>query len=84
MFGSESLVTILLCVGVAGWLAALAVEGYGLGLVGNLVVGTLGTAAAALAALALEVQIEERMIGIIAATGGAMLVLVLVGLARRL
>lgn len=84
VFDPESIITILVCAGVAGWLAALAVEGYGLGLVGNVLVGAIGSAGAALAAAAVDIHLEEGAVGIAAATGGAMLVLLVVSLMRRL
>ena len=38
----ESLVIWLIIGAIAGWLAGLIVKGYGLGLVGNIVVGIIG------------------------------------------
>ena len=38
----KSLVIWLIIGAIAGWLAGLIVKGYGLGLVGNIVVGIIG------------------------------------------
>jgi uncharacterized membrane protein YeaQ/YmgE (transglycosylase-associated protein family) len=38
----QSILTIIIVGGIAGWLAGLIVRGYGLGLVGNVVVGVVG------------------------------------------
>ena len=38
----ESLLIFLLVGALAGWLAGLIVKGYGLGLIGNIVVGVIG------------------------------------------
>ena len=44
----ESLVIWLLIGAIAGWLAGLIVKGYGFGLIGNIVVGIIGSLSAAL------------------------------------
>jgi uncharacterized membrane protein YeaQ/YmgE (transglycosylase-associated protein family) len=75
---------MLVCLAVAGWLAALSVEGYGLGLVGNLLLGTVGAALATFGIAVLGVQIEDRTLWVLAAMLGAMVVLSLVSLMRRL
>ena len=40
---TEPLIIFLLIGAVAGWLAGVIVRGYGLGLVGNIVVGVIGS-----------------------------------------
>ena len=64
-------------------LAGLIVEGYGFGLVGNIVVGTIGAAIANLIMPLLGLSIETKLGHIIAATLGAIVLLVLVGALRR-
>jgi uncharacterized membrane protein YeaQ/YmgE (transglycosylase-associated protein family) len=39
----DSLIIFLLIGGVAGWLAGVIVKGYGFGLIGNIVVGVIGS-----------------------------------------
>jgi uncharacterized membrane protein YeaQ/YmgE (transglycosylase-associated protein family) len=39
----ESLIIFLLIGAVAGWLAGVIVKGYGFGLIGNIVVGVIGS-----------------------------------------
>lgn len=40
--GIESLLVFLIIGAVAGWLAGLVVQGFGFGLIGNIIVGILG------------------------------------------
>lgn len=40
--GIESLVVFLIIGAVAGWLAGLIVQGFGFGLIGNIIVGIVG------------------------------------------
>lgn len=40
--GTESLLVFIIIGAIAGWLAGLIVKGFGLGLVGNIVVGIVG------------------------------------------
>lgn len=40
--GIESLIVFLIIGAVAGWLAGLIVQGFGFGLIGNIVVGIVG------------------------------------------
>ena len=80
-------ILILIVVGiVAGWLAGVIVRGYGLGLVGNLVVGVAGAFIAAwlLPKIGVAFMVINPMVTSIAyATIGAVVLLLLVGLVRR-
>ena len=80
----EALLIWLVIGAVAGFLAGLIVEGYGFGIVGNIVVGIVG----AFIAGALFPRLGWFPGGgigaeIIAATIGAVILLVLLGLVRR-
>ena len=78
---------ILIVVGiVAGWLAGVVVRGYGLGLVGNLVVGVVGAFLASwlLPRLGVAFSVVNPLVtAIVYATIGAVILLLLVGLVRR-
>ena len=78
---------ILIVVGiVAGWLAGTLIRGYGLGLVGNLVVGVLGAFLATwlLPRLGIAFTVGNALVtAIVYATIGAVILLLLVGLVRR-
>jgi uncharacterized membrane protein YeaQ/YmgE (transglycosylase-associated protein family) len=80
----EALIILLVIGAIAGWLAGLIVEGYGLGLLGNIVVGILG----ALIAGWLLPRIGFVFVGgivaaIINAVIGAVILLVVIGLFKR-
>jgi uncharacterized membrane protein YeaQ/YmgE (transglycosylase-associated protein family) len=78
---------ILIVVGIlAGWLAGVIVRGYGLGLVGNLVVGVIGAFLATwlLPRLGIAFSVGNPMVtAILYATIGAVVLLLVVGLVRR-
>jgi uncharacterized membrane protein YeaQ/YmgE (transglycosylase-associated protein family) len=78
---------ILIVVGiVAGWLAGVVVRGYGLGLLGNLVVGVLGAFLATwlLPRLGIAFSVGNPLVtAILYATIGAVVLLLVVGLVRR-
>ena len=78
---------ILIVVGiVAGWLAGVIVRGYGLGLVGNLVVGVIGAFLATwlLPQLGVAFSVVNPLVtSICYATIGAVVLLLVVGLVRR-
>lgn len=80
MLDFGSIVTWLIIGGIAGWMAGLIVEGYGFGLLGNIVVGIIGAAIAGLVTPLLGLSIDTKLGNIIAATLGAV---VLVGGLRR-
>lgn len=77
-------IIILLAVGaVAGWLAGLIYSGAGFGLIGNIVIGILGAIVAGLLLPGI-LPIEGIPGQIISATIGAIILLFLVGVFRRI
>lgn len=71
---------------VAGWLAGTVVRGYGLGLIGNLVVGVIGAIIAGwlLPQLGVAFVVVNPLItAIVYATIGAIILLLVIGLFRR-
>jgi uncharacterized membrane protein YeaQ/YmgE (transglycosylase-associated protein family) len=81
--GIESLLIFLLVGAIAGWLAGLLVKGYGFGLIGNIVIGILGAGIAGLLAPRLGLYTASAGGNIVAATLGALILLLLIGLVRR-
>ena len=80
----ESLLTILILGAIAGWLAGLIVKGYGLGLLGNIIVGILGAFVGTWLLGRLGVSLGGGVAGaIINAVIGAVVILFLLGLIRR-
>jgi uncharacterized membrane protein YeaQ/YmgE (transglycosylase-associated protein family) len=80
----EALLIILIVGAVAGWLAGLIVRGFGVGLLGNIVVGIVGALIAGWLFPRLGIAIGGGMIAsIINATLGAVILLVIIGLIRR-
>jgi len=79
-----SIVTWIVIGGIAGWMAGLIVEGYGFGLLGNIIVGIIGAGIAGLVTLLAGINIDTKLGNIIAATLGAvLLLLVMEGWRRR-
>jgi uncharacterized membrane protein YeaQ/YmgE (transglycosylase-associated protein family) len=68
---------------IAGWLAGRIVEGYGFGLIGNLVVGILGACVGGLILPRLGIFPASTMGNFIAATLGAVVLLFVIGLLKR-
>lgn len=83
MLGPELILTWIVIGAIAGWLAGLLVTGYGFGLVGNIVVGILGAGIAGLLAPRLGLYTESFVGNIVAATLGALILLLIIGLIRR-
>ncbi len=83
MLEPQSLIAWIVIGAIAGWLAGLLVKGYGFGLVGNIVVGIVGAAIAGFLASYLHLYTESTVGNIVAATLGAVILLLLVGLVRR-
>jgi uncharacterized membrane protein YeaQ/YmgE (transglycosylase-associated protein family) len=82
----ESLLIFIIVGIVAGWLAGVIVRGYGLGLVGNLVVGVVGALLAGwlLPRIGVAFTVGNALVTeIVYATIGAVVLLLLVGLVRR-
>ncbi len=83
---TESILILILVGAVAGFLAGVIVRGYGLGLVGNIVVGVCGAFLATwlLPRIGVAFTVGNAMVtGIVYATIGAVILLLLVGLVRR-
>jgi uncharacterized membrane protein YeaQ/YmgE (transglycosylase-associated protein family) len=83
MFGLDDIIAWIVIGGVAGWLAALIVEGYGFGVLGNIVVGIMGAAIAGLITPLLGIDLETKLGEIIVATLGTVGLLLIVGALRR-
>ena len=80
----EALLILLLIGGVAGFLAGVIVKGYGFGILGNIVVGIIGALVAGTFLPRLGLFPGGDIIGQIgSATIGAVALLVVVGLVRR-
>ena len=70
--------------GIAGWLAGLIVEGYGFGLIGNIVVGIVGAVIAGwLLPYIGFVLVGGFVAAVINAVIGAVILLLILGLFRR-
>ena len=81
---SKHLLVLLLIGAVAGFLAGVIVKGYGFGVVGNIVVGIVGAFIAGAVLPRLGLFPGGDIIGqIISATIGAVGLLVLIGVVRR-
>lgn len=79
-----AIVVAIVIGGVAGWLAALIVQGTGLGLVGDIVVGMAGAIVAAFLFPTLGVSIGGGVVSaIVASTLGAVIGLLIVRVAKR-
>jgi uncharacterized membrane protein YeaQ/YmgE (transglycosylase-associated protein family) len=83
MLAPESILAWIIIGAIAGWLAGLLVKGYGFGLIGNIVVGILGAGIAGLLAPRIGLYTESTGGNIVAALLGALILLLLVGLVRR-
>ena len=83
MLAPESILAWIIIGAIAGWLAGLLVKGYGFGLFGNIIIGILGAGIAGLLAPRLGIYTASTGGNIVAATLGALVLLLLVGLIRR-
>ncbi len=82
--GIESLLIFLLIGALAGWLAGVVVAGSGFGLLGNIAVGIVGAFVAGLVLPRFGLVIGSGFLGaVLHATVGAIILLVVVGLVRR-
>jgi len=79
-----ALLYILLVGAVAGWIAGFLMKGGGFGIIGNIIIGIIGSFVGNWVLGVLEVSIGSGVIGDIA-TGaiGAVLILFVVGLLKR-
>jgi uncharacterized membrane protein YeaQ/YmgE (transglycosylase-associated protein family) len=80
----QSLIILLIIGAIAGWLAGLVVKGYGFGLIGNIVVGVVGAFIGQYLFPMLGFGGADLIGLIISATLGAIILLIIIGLARRL
>ena len=83
MLAPQSILAWVIIGAIAGWLAGLLVKGYGFGLIGNIFVGIVGAGIAGLLAPSLGVHTESFGGNVVASLLGALILLILVGLARR-
>ena len=82
--GIESLLVMLIVGAVAGWLAGRIVAGYGFGALGNIVVGIVGAFVAGLILPRLGFTVGGGVLtAIVHATLGAVILLVLIRLVKR-
>ena len=82
--GIESIVIFLLVGAIAGWLAGQLMKGAGFGLIGNIVVGIVGAFVAGLVFPAVGFPMGGGIVGsIISATIGAVILLFLIKLVKR-
>jgi uncharacterized membrane protein YeaQ/YmgE (transglycosylase-associated protein family) len=79
----EGLIILLLVGAIAGWLAGVLVKGYGFGLVGNIVIGVIGAFIGAWLLPQLGFGLAGILGQIVSATIGAIILLFLIGLVRR-
>jgi uncharacterized membrane protein YeaQ/YmgE (transglycosylase-associated protein family) len=82
----QSLLILLLVGAVVGWLAGLIVRGYGFGLIGNIVVGIIGAFLAGwlLPRIGVSFSLGNALVTtIVYDTIGAVVLLLLIGLVRR-
>lgn len=80
---TEHLLTVLLIGAIAGWLAGNIRQGYGFGLVGNIIVGILGAFIGGWVSRETGFFLGAGLLGtILTAVMGALLLLFLIGLVR--
>lgn len=80
----EPLLIFLLIGAIAGWLAGVLVKGYGFGLIGNVVVGVIGSFVGGWLFRRFDLLQGDGVIGALAgATVGAVILLLLLRLVRR-
>jgi uncharacterized membrane protein YeaQ/YmgE (transglycosylase-associated protein family) len=81
---AESLLVILLIGAIAGWLAGQIVQGTGFGLIGDIAIGIVGALIASVLFPRLGLHLGAGILSeIIAATIGAVLLLLIVRVVRR-
>ena len=68
---------------IAGWLSGTILKGYGLGVFGNLIVGIVGACIGGYLLPRLGIFPESTEGNLIAATLGALILLVILGLLKR-
>lgn len=81
----QSLIVLLIVGLVAGWLAGKLVRGFGFGMIGNIAIGIVGAFLGSWLLDALHVPLDGGFFRhVITATIGAVVLLVIVGLVRRM
>jgi len=80
----QSLIILLIVGAIAGWLAGQIVKGYGFGMIGNIVVGVVGAYIGQALFPALGLWGADLIGLIISATLGAIILLIIIGLLRRI
>ena len=81
---AQSLIILLIVGAIAGWLAGIIVKGYGFGLIWNIVVGVIGAFIGNWLFPSLGLWDIPGIVGVIvSATLGAIILLVIIGLIRR-
>jgi len=84
MLASQSWIAWIVIGAIAGWLAGIIVKGYGFGLIGNIVVGVIGAFIGNWLFPSLGLWDIPGIVGVIvSATLGAIILLVIIGLIRR-
>jgi uncharacterized membrane protein YeaQ/YmgE (transglycosylase-associated protein family) len=86
MLGTNSLIVVLVVGLVAGWLAAKIVQGSGLGIIGDIIVGIIGAFIGRwlFTYFHLRIGVNFWIDAILTATVGAVVLLVAIRLIRRL
>ena len=84
MVGVESYIAMIVIGAIAGWLAGKLVQGFGFGLIWNIIIGIIGAFIGAALLNWLHISPFSGFFGsIVNATIGALVLLFLVGLVRR-
>jgi len=84
MVGVESIIIMLIVGAIAGWLAGKIVRGFGFGLIWNIVIGIIGAFVGVWLLTKLGIVPFSGFVGsIVNATIGAVVLLFIVGLIRR-
>jgi uncharacterized membrane protein YeaQ/YmgE (transglycosylase-associated protein family) len=85
MLGTNSLIVVLIVGLVAGWLAAKVVQGTGLGLIGDIIVGVIGAFIGRwlFSYFHIRIGVNFWIDAILTATAGAIVLLLVIRLIRR-
>jgi uncharacterized membrane protein YeaQ/YmgE (transglycosylase-associated protein family) len=80
----QSLIIVLLVGALAGWLAGNIMKGVGFGLIGNIVVGVIGAALGGFIFSLVGISAYGLIGSLITATAGAVALLYLISLVKRI
>ena len=84
MVGVESIIIMIVVGAIAGWLAGKIVQGFGFGLIWNIVIGIIGAFIGVWLLTRLGIMPFAGFVGsIVNATIGAIVLLFIIGLIRR-